>query len=426
MRVMVVGASGFIGRRVAGALLTAGHEIVAAVRRVDEIQRIFPGVAVVRCDLSADTTPDVWLPRIKGCDAVVNLAGVLQDKAAREIHVEAPKALYEACHAAGIRRVVHVSAVSADAEVQTEYAATKIAGEQVLKSIDLDWIILRPSLIYGEGSYGGTSLLRGLAGFPIITLLPGAGDQMFQPLHADDLCQVIAASLERRDLVRTTLTPVGPDRVSLANIVAKWRAWLGFPSAPQMRLPMWLMVAGARIGDLLGLAPINTTSLRQLVHGNVASFETYANATGLAPIGFDEALKRRPANVQDRWQARLFFLRLALRFGLAAFWLISGLIGFVAETGIIDQAAAVTGLAAHTIATMALVGCVVDILIGAALLFGWKPILTGFAQIALTLGYPLLLGVFLPHLLFDPLGALVKNLPLLLVVVTFMCLADDR
>lgn len=426
MRVMVVGASGFIGRRVAGALLTAGHEIVAAVRRVDETRRIFPGVAVVHCDLCTDTTPDVWLPRIKGCDAVVNLAGVLQDKAARNIHVEGPIALYEACRAAGVQRVVHVSAVSADAEVQTEYAATKIAGEQALKSIDLDWIILRPSLIYGEGSYGGTSLLRGLAGFPVVTPLPGAGDQMFQPLHVDDLCQVIAAALERRDLVRATLTPVGPDCLSLADIVTKWRAWLGLPLAAHVHLPMWLMAAGARVGDVLGLAPINTTSLRQLMHGNVASFETYANATGLAPIGFDAALKRRPANVQDRWQARLFFLRLALRFGLAAFWLISGLIGFAVDTSIPDQVAAGTGLAAHTVATMALVGCVGDVLIGTALLFGWKPTFTGFSQIALTLGYPLLLGVFLPHLLLDPLGALVKNLPLLLAVVTFMCLADDR
>lgn len=426
MRVMVVGASGFIGRRVAGALLAAGHEVVAAVRRVGETRRTFPGITVIRCDLSVDTTPDAWLPRIKGCDAIVNVAGVLQDKAAKRIHVEAPKALYEACLAAGVRRIVHVSAVSANAEVQTDYATTKLAGERALKSLDLDWTILRPSLIYGEGSYGGTSLLRGLAGFPVVTPLPGTGDQMFQPLHVDDLCQVIAAALERQDLVRVTLDPVGPDRVSLADIVAKWRAWLGFPLASQVQLPMRLMAVGARVGDLLGLAPINTTSLRQLVHGNVASFEAYANATGLAPIGFDEALNRRPANVQDRWQARLFFLRLALRFGLAAFWLMSGLIGFAAETSIIGQAAAVTGLAADTMATMALVGCAIDILIGIALLFGWKPILTGFVQITLTLGYPLLLGVFLPHLLLDPLGALVKNLPLLLAVVTFMCLADDR
>src|SRR5688572_26880453 len=97
MRVMVVGASGFIGRRVTGALLAAGHEVIAAVRRVDETRRIFPGITVIGCDLSVDTTPDAWLPRIKGCDAIVNVAGVLQDKAAKRIHVDAPKALYEAC-----------------------------------------------------------------------------------------------------------------------------------------------------------------------------------------------------------------------------------------------------------------------------------------------------------------------------------------
>jgi uncharacterized protein YbjT (DUF2867 family) len=429
MRVLVVGASGFIGRRIVGYLADAGHEVVAAVRRVAETRRIFPGLAVVPCDLRVDTTVESWAGRLLGIEAVVNAAGVLQDQAARQIHVDGPRALYAACAAAGIRRVVHISAVSADAAAGTGYAETKLAGEVALRALALDWVILRPSLIYGEGSYGGTSLLRALAAFPGCIPLPGAGDQPFQPLHIDDLCRTVAAALTERRLAKTVINPVGPDRLSLAEIVRKWRGWLGLAPVPPLSVPLWLVAAAAKLGDVIPLGPINSTAFRQLIYGNTAPFDAYAAAIDFAPVGFDHALRRRAANVQDRWHARLFWLRLLLRFGLAAFWIISGAVGLavgaIGGSAFMAGLAAATGVSESVLTVLAMLGSCVDILIGIALVFGWRPRWTGIAQLILIVGYPILFTAVTPHLLLDPLGSLVKNLPLLLAVLASMALADD-
>jgi len=94
-----------------------------------------------------------------GVDAVINCAGALQSGRGQNlhaIHLEAPLALYRACVEEKVRRVVHVSAISANPEARTDYARTKHAAEAALKELDIDWTILRPSLVYAEGSHGGT------------------------------------------------------------------------------------------------------------------------------------------------------------------------------------------------------------------------------------------------------------------------------
>ncbi len=80
------------------------------------------------------------------------------------IHVGMPNAITAAALEAGVRRVVLISAISARGNVATDYAISKLAGEETLRSSSIGWTILRPSLEYGDGSYGGTSLVRGLAG----------------------------------------------------------------------------------------------------------------------------------------------------------------------------------------------------------------------------------------------------------------------
>jgi uncharacterized protein YbjT (DUF2867 family) len=423
MRVLIVGGGGFIGRRIVGRLLAAGHEVGIAARRVEQVRRIFPGVPVAACDLARDIQAEIWRPRLAGFEAVVNVVGVLQDKAAARIHLDGPRALFEACVASGIRRVVHVSAVSADAGAGTAYAATKQAGEEALMALDLDWVILRPSLVYGEGSYGGTSLLRGLAGFPGFTLLPGRGDQRFQPIHLDDLARTVEAALVDGNLARTRLCPVGPDLLTLKEVLERWRAWLGFPRAPSISLPMPLILFAGRIGDWLDLAPLNSTAVAQMIHGNVADAELFARQIGFQPQGFAAALTARPANVQDRWHARLYWLRLGLRFGLAIFWLVSGLIGFTAGASMVG--ALVPGLPASVADSFAVIACLVDIGIGTGLLFNVWPRRVAVLQIALTVGYPMLLTMLAPALWLDPFGALTKNLPLLLAVLCHAALIDD-
>src|SRR5262245_50475503 len=96
------------------------------------------------------------------------------------IHDAAPKALLESCAATNVRRVVHISALGVGPDLAVEYSQTKLAAEEHLQALDLDWVILRPSMVYSTaGSFGGSSLFRGLAGLPWFTPLVGDGGQMF-------------------------------------------------------------------------------------------------------------------------------------------------------------------------------------------------------------------------------------------------------
>ncbi len=134
MHVLLTGANGFIGRHLLARLTAAGHRVVPAVRRPAEADRLLPAPpASIAVDLNRDTRVEDWLPRLAGIDAVVNCAGVLQGRRGQSIaaiHDAAPRALFAACARAGVRRVVQISAISAEAAAGTDYARTKRAAEE--------------------------------------------------------------------------------------------------------------------------------------------------------------------------------------------------------------------------------------------------------------------------------------------------------
>ena len=167
MRCLVTGAYGFIGSAVVAALRREGVTVVGAGRDLELARRIHPDIEWIECDFNNDVEVAHWLPRLKHIDAVVNCVGILQgslrDDASR-IHADATIALFQACAAAGVKRLVHVSAVSAEADVASSYARSKANADAALEKLDLNWLIVKPSLVIGQGSYGGTSLMRGLAG----------------------------------------------------------------------------------------------------------------------------------------------------------------------------------------------------------------------------------------------------------------------
>jgi uncharacterized protein YbjT (DUF2867 family) len=144
MRILLLGANGFIGSHVLGRLLSDPHQIRAAVRDPARLKLRFPELEAVRADLNRMLQPADWRPLLEGVDAAINCAGALQSgrgQNLRAVHLDAPLALYHACVEAKVRRVLHLSSISADPEAGTEYARTKHAAEQALKALDLNWTI---------------------------------------------------------------------------------------------------------------------------------------------------------------------------------------------------------------------------------------------------------------------------------------------
>lgn len=429
MHILVTGANGFIGSHIVGALLEAHHEVTAAVRSPRAFCTRFPLAKAVHCDFNRDTDPACWRGRLHGVDAVINCAGILRGglrQSAKAIHIRTPAALFQACKQASVRRVIHISAVSADINARTGYAHTKAEAEQQLKNLDLDWIILRPSLVYAAGSYGGTSFLRGLASLPWILPTVGTGGQLFRPIHARDLAAGTVRLLERPGIARITMEPGGPENLSMLIILRKLRAWLGLRPALDIRMPVRGIQAMARIGDLVNATSFNTTALRQLEFGNTGDPESFIRLTELSPSSMDQWLLRQPSHVQDRWHARLVWLTPCLRYALATLWLASGLIGLFAGHSHALTSLHSAGFSTSFAEPLTSAGCALDLAIGLAILAHWKPRLLGGLQLIVIAAYTIALSIVVTWLWANPLGPLLKNLPILAAIGIWMVVEDKR
>jgi uncharacterized protein YbjT (DUF2867 family) len=428
MNILLTGANGFIGRYLLAGLQAAGHHVVPAVRYPAETDRLLPAARSIKVDFNRDTRPSDWSPRLTGIDAVINCAGILQGhpgQSIEAIHATAPKALFTACRQAGVKRVIQISAISAEHSAGTAYASTKREADDFLAASDLNWVILRPSLVYAEGAYGGTALLRALAALPFLIPVIGGGDQAFQPIHVDDLTATILAILERSAIRQTIVDPVGPETLTMRRMLLDLRRWLGFLPVPVVEVPLALIRAAARTGDILGRT-VNTTALRQLEFGNVGSLERFVDATGIQPRRWHDALLARPSQSQDRWHARIYFLRPLLRLALAGLWIVSGLVGLRQPASAVSSTLASFGLVGAVGSAILWASCLLDVFIGTALVFRLRPGLLAIVQLAVILGYTIGLTYARPALWFDPFGPLLKNLPIMIAIPLLAAMERER
>lgn len=173
---------------------------------------------------------------------------------------------------------------------------------------------------------------------------------------------------------------------------------------------------------------MGTAALKQLLAGNAGHepADAFESAVGFSPRPMDERLADRPAQTQDLWHARLYFLRPLLRLALTALWPGSAIVGLLAPVSTyaaINDALAMLGLSAQA---MAAVFSLLDLAIAAALLLRWKPRFVAAVQLTVVAGYTLCLGALDPTLWLDPFGALLKNLPILAAIGVLAVLEEER
>jgi uncharacterized protein YbjT (DUF2867 family) len=432
VRILITGATGFIGRHLVARLSAAGHTIVCCVRDVRRARRMFPDQEFRACDFNRDVTPDDWLPRIAGVDAVINCAGILQSRrgqAMAAIHRDAPAALFDACARARVRRVVQISALGIGADIGTEYSQTKLEAERRLQALDLDWLILRPSLAYTPaGSFGGTSLFRALAALPWIIPLIGDGKQLFQPIHMVDLAEAVRRLVEERRASRQIIDLVGPEPVAMRDILAALRRWLGFESARCLEIPLPVVNAIARVADGLGgLGPVTSTSLTMLLAGNAADVSPFVAATGFEPRRFADALAAEPAHVQDRWHARLYFLRPLLRVTIGLFFFCTGLFTFLfwpkADSMALLRAA---GIPEAVLPLAYYCGWLFDVVLGVALLARWRVQAIGALMAVACVFYLVFVTIAAPTEWIYPITPLGIVIPLMVAMLVMIAIEDDR
>ncbi len=422
--VLVVGAHGFLGGFIASALRARGHRVLAGIHHAGRAT----GADERVCDLSRMHAPADWRAALAGVDAVVNAAGILREKGKQgfaAIHVDGPLALARACVDAGIDRFVQVSALGEPAD--GEFIASKHRFDDALLALPLQAVVLRPSVVYATaGSYGGTSLLRALAALPFAHWLPGDGRWPIQPVAAEDLGALVAAAL---DGLRGIHEVGGPESIELRDYQAAWRRWLRIPGERVIRVPPALVGAQVRIADAFGGGPVGTTMWRMLRRGNTAAPGVAARletAFGFAPRGLAEVLAARPSQVQDRWQAQLYFLAPLLRAAVVLLWLVSAWAGLATPAAAIEKLAAGSWLASVEPVMLARATAVLDLVLAAWLALAWKPRIAVLLMAVSVLAYTLAFGFAIPVAWIDPLGGLAKNLVVLPALAILWVLMDRR
>ncbi|MGW8135827.1 SDR family oxidoreductase [Sphingomonas zeae] len=408
MHVLIVGASGFIGRHLAARLVAEGVRVTAAGRAPDRLRRCLPGAAAIRCDLATDRVED-WRGRLAGVDAVINCAGLFGDERGyARVHADGAIALFDACRAAGVGRVLQISALGAAADAASAYHRSKAAADDHLAGMGdaISWAVVRPSLVIGHGGQS-SALFATLAALPVTPDL-GRADGLVQPIHIDDLVEVLVRLLRAPLPLAVRIDAVGPEPMSTAALVTILRSWLGLPDTMHVTVPRWLIAGVARFG----IGPVTRAGLAMLAAGNTASVEPLIAITGFRPAPIAQALARRPSNWADLRTVRFAPVAPIPRTALALVWFAGGAIPLFVTPAATNMAwLARVGLSGSA-ATIALcAGALADIAVCAALLLRIRG--AALAGIALMATYTLILTHIAPELWADPFGPLAKNVAVL-------------
>lgn len=433
MKVLVLGGNGLIGDAVVRALRRCGHRVAALGRETRTSRARLPDVAWISADLSALTTAAAWEALLVQVvpDVIVNCSGALQDglrDRVSTVQAASMRALFEAAAATGCRRLIQISATRASVEAGTEFMRSKGEADAALRASALDWTILRPGLVMAPQAYGGTALLRALALAPVAIPLPFATSAI-QTVWVEDVADSVMAVIDGRVASRQDYDLVEDAPRALRDVVLAMRGWLGLPPAPVIEVPAWAARVLARVGDGLGWlgwrSPLRSTAVTELEAGVRGDPGPWRAAYGASMLGFEATLERLPSTVQERWFGRAFVLKPVVTGVLCVFWCLSGMIAM----GHADQAArvlTVRGVTGDVALFLVLAGALADIVLGCAILVRDWSVRAAQGMALLTLGYLVGGTVLAPDLWADPLGPLLKALPVLALCLVPLVLADDR
>jgi uncharacterized protein YbjT (DUF2867 family) len=250
---LILGATGFVGRTVCEKLVErsggADGRIRVATRRVARARhlQLLPTVELAEGDVHDDAS----LARmLRATDVVINLVAILHGSESEfeRAHVRLPQRLAQACRAAGVRRVIHVSALGAAVDAPSRYLRSKARGEALLRAASLELTVLRPSVIFGERDRFLNLFAELQSIFPV---MPLAGATVrFQPVWVDDVATAIARSADDPSTIGLTIECCGPRVYTLKELVKLAGTWSGNPR-PVLALPSALGKLQALVMELL-------------------------------------------------------------------------------------------------------------------------------------------------------------------------------
>lgn len=297
MRVLVLGGAGFVGRHVAAELLARGRRVVIGTRRPGRAGRRLTATAV-RCErrevhFERLAAAESWPPLLAGVDVVVNCVGILRERGAEtydSVHHRAPAALASACARAGAR-LIHVSALGLHEGARSGFITSKLAGERAVAASGADYLIVRPSLIDGEGGFGAR-WLRWMARWPV-HFVPGDAIGRIAALHVHDLGEAIVVLCESgAKLCGREVEVGGGESWTMAEYLAVLRSERSTRPVMSVAVPPWLARIASHLCDAAHFSPFSFGHLELMRRDNAPRANALPALLGRAPTPLADRARR--------------------------------------------------------------------------------------------------------------------------------------
>ena len=428
MNILLTGASGFIGRHILQELERQNHQVIACCRKPKKLFFKSENTTILQLDYTNMLSEKDWLPHVENIDAVINCVGIISESGSQtfqKLHDLVPSALFKAAARAGVKKIIQISALGADDSAYSAYHLSKKAADDTLKKLAVDWFVLHPSIVYGDGAQS-MALFHALASSPVHALIDG-GQQLMQPVHVSDVVATVIQCLKPESTAQKTLPLVGPEAISFKQLLQHLRQRLGKNPAPSFSLPGELAQRSVFIGKWLGEPTFNAESISMLRRGNAADAAPIKKFLGHSTQSLQKKLLLTPASQAERWHAGLYFLRPLLRLSIAFLWIWSGIVSifffphqqsyqYLAASGITGNAAPfiLYGLA------------LLDIALGLTTLFSSRIRQLMLFQLTIIILYTLTISFTLPEFWLHPFGPVLKNIPLVATLLVYLTLEGEK
>lgn len=287
----MTGATGFVGSNLVKELVREGFEVRCIVRRkskVDFLQDL--GVNLIYGDV---TDKESLLKAVEGAEKCISLVGILIEKgeaAFKSIHVDGVQNLVHACKEKGIKDFIHVSALGTRKDAKSRYHQTKWEAEELIRNSSLNYIIFRPSVIFGrEDKF--TNLFANLIKLLPVVNIPGAGKNLMQPVFIKDLVKAIVMAVKDYKFSSGSYEVGGPEKLTFNEIIDTICKVLG-KRRFKIHMPIVFLKPGALLMEtFLPHPPITRDQLIMLEEDNVTKKNALKEVFNIEPTKFKDGIR---------------------------------------------------------------------------------------------------------------------------------------
>jgi len=300
MKIFLTGSTGFVGKRILQDLLENKYQVRCLARKGSE-QKIshYKNPVLVKTGIdivNGDITDAASLEgKLEGCDAVINLVGIIREFRGKgitfeKLHYEGTANLVRAARSQRVMRFIQMSALGARPDGKTQYQQTKFRAEECVRTSGLDYTIFRPSIIFGpEDKFVNlfANMLRTQQFVPVV----GNGRYQMQPVSVENVSMGFVKAIEQKDAIGKTFEVGGPERIEFNRIIDIIGEVICAPSH-KIHIPAFIMSTMAEMLDWLPSFPVTKDQITMLLEGNVCDEKPFFKHFDIKPIGFKEGISK--------------------------------------------------------------------------------------------------------------------------------------